>query len=263
MSTTRAPMKSAIYTGRIRHRRFTPKTRVFNHRVTYFYIDLEEVPALFNRRFFFSSKSPSLFGFRRSAYLGPVELSLDEAVRRRVEKETGRRPSGPIRLLTQITYFGLSFNPVSFYYCFEKDGKTISHILAEITNTPWGERHTYVLTAQKSRTYEFEKVFHVSPFLGMDFRYRWKFSTPSEKVGVHMENRPNAALESVTFDATLGLDRRPLTARNLVFTLARQPFMTFTTLVLIYLHAAVIWMRRIPFVPHPKTLNPTLEGKTP
>lgn len=139
------PIKSAIYTGTIRHRRFLPKTHIFEYRVCYFYIDLNEVEDLFSMPLLFSHHSPSLFGFRRNAYLGPRKMTLDEAVRNKVYETANEKPKGPIRILTQLTSFGLSFNPVSFYYCFDESDSRVTHILAEITNTPWSEKYTYVL----------------------------------------------------------------------------------------------------------------------
>jgi DUF1365 family protein len=254
-------IESAIYRGTIRHRRYSPKRREFAHSVCYFYLDLAEIPARFSVRGLFSDRGPSLFGFRRDAYLGPVELPLDEAVRRRVEAESGRRPLGPIRMLAQISYFGLTFNPVVFYYCFDESGEKITDIVTEITNTPWGERHTYVLTAgeagPRSTTFEFAKRFHVSPFLGMDYRYRWSISAPLGRLGIHMENHATGSDsftdEEATFDATLMLKRTGWSGFAVAGALLHQPFMTATTLFLIYLHAAVIWVRGIPFLDHPKS----------
>ncbi len=259
-------MKSAIYTGKIRHRRFETKHREFDHSVTYFFLDLAEIPTLFSKPWLFSETGPSLFGFRRKAYLGPTDLPLDEAVRRRVAAESGRRPTGPIRMLTQITSFGHTFNPVTFYYCYDESDEWVTHIVAEITNTPWGERHSYVLTARppleprpgqtkiQSLIFDFEKRFHVSPFLGMDFRYHWAFSRPNTSLNIQMENRKGGT-DRVAFDATFRLKRTPWTKRNLFFTLLRRPFGSLVTLSLIYIHAAAIWLRGIPYVQHPKNLG--------
>jgi DUF1365 family protein len=252
-------MKSAIYWGSIRHRRFETKSRQFRHPVTYFFLDLAEIPKLFSHPWFFSDRGPSLFGFRRKAYLGPTELPLDEAVRRRVETESGRRPKGPIGMLTQITSFGHTFNPVTFYYCFDESGDRVTDIIAEITNTPWDERHSYVLSAGDSLNFEFDKKFHVSPFLGMDYRYRWAFSEPGSFLTAHLENYKSGAAKAA-FDATLTLKRSPWTGWNLFLALLRRPMGSLVTLFLIYIHAAVIWLRRIPYVQHPKNLSS--EGKT-
>lgn len=248
-------MNSAIYTGHVRHRRFTPKTRVFRHSIRYLYLDLAEIPALFDRRLLLSMRAPALLHFRRSAFLGPRDLPLDEAVRRKVEEASGRRPRGPIRLLTQIGAFGITFNPVSFYYCFDETGDHITDIVAEITNTPWGERYAYVLRAENGADFEFEKRFHVSPFLDMDQRYRWRFSAPGGTIAIQMENRAVGASESgdssPIFDATLTLRRRAWSPRALAANFLFHPFHAIGTLALIYAHAFVIWARGIPFVPHP------------
>jgi DUF1365 family protein len=250
-----SPIRSGIYRGKVRHRRFTPCERKFEHSVCYFYLDLDEVPKLFSIPTLFSDRGPSLFGFRRQAYLGPTDIPLDQAVRDQVEREAGFRPTGPIRLLTQITYFGFSFNPVTFYYCFDDSGSMVRAIVAEITNTPWGERHAYVLVASGDGTqkFEFDKRFHVSPFLDMAFKYRWGFSSPDALLNIHMENHRES---EKTFDATLTLSRESWSSWNVIKAIAFQPFMTMKTLVLIYLHAAIIYLRRIPFVAHPRS-----EGK--
>ncbi len=243
-------IRSGIYRGNVRHRRFTPRLRTFQHGVCYFYLDLSEISDLFSIPFLFSSRGPSLFGFRREAYLGPPNIPLDQAVRDHVENESGVRPTGPIRLLSQISYFGFAFNPVSFYYCFDDSGDKVKKIVAEITNTPWGERHAYVLMASGTgtQTFEFDKRFHVSPFLDMDFKYRWGFSSPSDLLNIHMENH---RVVGKAFDATLTLKRHSWTTWNIFRSVATQPLMTLKTLALIYLHAALIYLRRIPFVAHP------------
>lgn len=256
-----ARVKSALYFGSIRHRRYTPVRREFSHSVCYFYIDLSEVRDRFAIPGLFSFRVPSLFGFRRRAYLGgkePLErnLSLDETVRRRVEKAHGVRPQGPIRMLTQIASFGISFNPVSFYYCFDPAGEIVEYIVAEITNTPWKERHAYVLKAEPRLTganrFAFDKIFHVSPFLGMDYRYEWSFSNPESTLTIHMENHPRTGTP-VEFDSTLMLRQKSWTPLGVLFALLRQPLMTLKTILLIYGHAAVIWSRNMPVFPHPRS----------
>ena len=112
------------------------------------YIDLDEIDAIFAGRWLWSVNRRNLAEFRRRDFLGPAETPLSEAVRARVMEVTGRRPAGPVRLLTHVRYAGYSFNPVSFYYCFGADSSTLECIVAEITNTPWRERHAYVLPVE-------------------------------------------------------------------------------------------------------------------
>src|ERR1700733_2144973 len=180
----RSTMHSRIYKGWVEHRRTAPREHRFRYRLFMLYLDLAELPGLFDGTPFWSSAKPALAWLKRSDYLGPPELSLDEAVRCLVAQRTGRRPQGAIRLLTHLRYFGIRMNPVSFYYCFDAAGGKLETIVAEITNTPWDERHQYVLEVDAAhgrlKRFEFDKAFHVSPFLPMDMRYEWSFNQPAQ-----------------------------------------------------------------------------------
>jgi DUF1365 family protein len=230
---------SAIYEGSIRHRRFAVRNHKFRYRIGMAYIDLEELPALLEGRL--TRTRPGLVRFRRRDYLGDPRTPLDEAVRAHVQEHLGQTPQGPIRLLTHLRTFGHCFNPVSFYYCFAPDGETLEAIVAEVTNTPWGERHAYV---SDGRAGEFDKALHVSPFMPMDQRYTWRASTPGDTLSVHIASSENG---EHAFDATLNLKRRPLTRR----TLARHPGATLRLLALIYGHALALKLKGVPVHPHP------------
>lgn len=245
---------SAVYEGRVRHRRHGPRPHAFDYRIAQLYLDLDELDHLFVRRWLWSTTRRNVAEFRRSDYLGPVALSLSEAVRARIYTATGLRSEGPIRLLTHLRYFGYVFNPVSFYYCYAEDGRTLEHIVAEITSTPWRERHAYVLTTQTARSqgrawhWEFAKAFHVSPFLPMERDYRWAFTAPADDLHVHMEVRRGGDLE---FDATLAMQRRALGARSLARVLWRYPLMTARVIVAIHWQALRLWLKRTPVHEHP------------
>jgi len=139
---------------------------------------------------------------------------LVDAVRAEAERHTGSRPEGPVRVLTHLRYFGYVMNPVTFYYCFAPDGKHVETILAEITNTPWNERHTYALgpapedDTPAGHPHRFAKAFHISPFLDMDHTYEWRFSAPEDRLNVHMENMSGG---EKTLDVTLDLEREEIT----------------------------------------------------
>ncbi|MFN0038519.1 MAG: DUF1365 domain-containing protein [Burkholderiales bacterium] len=242
-------MNSCLYTGTLRHRRFAPRPHHFEYRLFMMFLDLGELDQVFRGRWFWSAHRPALAWLRRRDYLGNPELGLDESVRRKVEKDTGIRPQGPIRMLTHLRMFGHCFNPVSFYYCYDKTGTAIESLVVEITNTPWKERHTYVLPARDSTLhFRFGKSFHVSPFMPMALQYDWRFNAPAARLAVHMENHDD---RGKLFDATLSLQRREIGTASLAGMLARFPFMTLQVVGAIYWQALKLWARRTPFFAHP------------
>jgi hypothetical protein len=248
-------LQSCLYTGWVRHRRFEPRPNRFRYRIYLTYLDLAELPQLFDRHWLWSARRPALAWFRRSDFLGDPSVPLDTAVRDRIEAECGRRPAGPIRLLTHIRYFGYNFNPVSFYYVYDAAGSRLEFVVAEITNTPWDERHSYVLELSSAETvgaqvwrWQFEKQFHVSPFLPMDMSYDWRFSAPADSLDVHMTNLRG---RDVVFDATLSLKREPITSTSLARALLAFPFITIKVSALIYWQALVLLLKRTPFYTHP------------
>jgi len=186
-------------------------------------------------------------------------------VRDLVTMRTGARPTGPIRLLTHLRFFGYSFNPVSFYYCFDEADSRVETIVAEITNTPWKERHAYVLPVTSSEPSEvawrfrFEKQFHVSPFMPMDMRYDWRFSAPGNGLYVHMENWRDGRS---AFDATLSLKREEIGSASLARALTGFPLITTQVTSLIYWQALKLWWKGTPFVAHPK-LSPPRTDQVP
>lgn len=248
-------MHSVLYTGWLRHRRYASHPHAFRYRLDLLYLDLAEVDVLFGATRPAWRRHLSPFGFTRADYLGDPEVPLDVAVRARVAEVTGRSPRGAIRLLTQPRCFGFVFNPASFYYCFDDAAATrLAAIVADVTNTPWGERHSYVLpvtpdaVASRKQRFSCAKVFHVSPFLPLALSYDWRFLIPDEHALVHIVDRDG---EQILFDATLTLARRPLTRANLGKVLLRAPIPAFKAMAGIYWQAARLALKRVPFVPHP------------
>ena len=242
-----------MYEGVIRHRRLTPR-REFAHPLALAYLDLDELPQLLDGGLV--KPRPGLVRFRRADYLGPATVPLDHAVRELVSECTGERPDGPIRLLTQLRSFGHCFNPVSFYYCFDPAGENVRALVAEVTNTPWGERHAYVLRQRDAGrlvlSAQFEKAMHVSPFMGMDHRYDVHATTPGPTLSVHIGS---SRAGSPVFDATLSLGRRELTRASMARMTARYPFATVRVLALIYAHAIGLKLAGAPVHPHPKAVR--------
>ena len=251
-------MHSCLYHGWVRHRRHEPRRHEFRYRLFMLYLDLAELPEVFDKFWFWSARRSALARFKRSDYHGDAAKSLDAAVRDTVAEHTGVRPTGPIRLLTHLRYFGYIFNPVSFYYCFDASGSRVETIVAEITNTPWQQRHCYVLPVNRHPThdyamqFEFAKEFHVSPFWPMDMRYDWRLTVPDDALHVHMENWREARR---AFDATLTMKREPITSATLAAALLNFPLMTAKVVAAIHWQALRLWLKRVPFHTHPDKIG--------
>jgi hypothetical protein len=234
---------SCLYEGALLHQRLRPE-RQFRHGLALAYIDLDELPRLLGGRLL--HRFPGLLRFRRSDYHGAAELDLATAVRNTVERELGVRPAGPVRMLTNLRSLGLCFNPVSFYYCFDDSGEQLQAVLAEVTNTPWGERHAYVLPGGAG---ELEKRLHVSPFMPMDQSYSFAAVAPAQRLVVKIENHRAGQLE---FVASLMLSRTELTPAAVRRLVARYPFAAARTLALIYGHALALRLSGVRPFPHPR-----------
>ena len=259
-------MKSGIYRGTVRHRRFHPVSHEFTYPLFMMYLDLDELPTVFRDRWLWSATAPAPAWFRARDYLGQGQTDLRDAVLSEAERLTGRRPTGPIRVLTHLRYFGFTMNPVSFYYCFKEDGTSLDLILAEITNTPWKERHVYALQADTqaespaAQPHRFDKAFHISPFMPMEQEYTWRFSEPTDRLVVHMENRGERVDEGTgevakVFDATLQLRRQEISGRSLAGALIRYPLMTLRVFAGIYLQALKLRLKRVPYFKHPDQVS--------
>lgn len=255
-------MNSAIYTGFVSHQRFLPKPHSFRYKAFMMYLDLDELPQLFEKTRFWSYQKANIASFKRADYYGDATKPLKTEIRHLIYSATGQYPHGAICLLTNMRYFGHCFNPVSFYYVFEADNTTLQAIVTHITNTPWGEDYAYVhdYAAEKLikttkngniTAFKLDKKFHVSPFMPMEIDYDWAFKLEGKQLLVHMKNYKN---NQQLFNATLALQRQEITESALNWLLIQYPFMTLKVVVGIYWHALLLWLKRIPFHSHPSKI---------
>jgi DUF1365 family protein len=245
---------SAVYEGFVTHHRRAPVDHDFRYSHAMLLLDLAELPEVFDCHPLWSARRRAPVRFARADYLGDPEVGLDEAVRALVAQRIGERPEGPIRLLTNVRMLGHCFNPVSFYYCYRAGGERLRAVVAQVTNTPWGERHAYVMDVEgdgapgRIMRQSFDKVFHVSPFMGMDHRYDWRLTAPDERLVAQISSHRAGEL---VFDATLSLRRRTLDRAALTRLLLRYPATTLRVSTRIYGQAVRLKLKGAPYHPHP------------
>ena len=250
--------KSYIYKGTIRHRRFTPFDHFFTYPLFMTYIDLNSIEYSLRKSWLWNINKPALISFMRRDYHGESKMSLDKSVRKTVFEKIGYKVKGPIRLLTNLRYLGYCFNPVSFYYCFDEEDLNVDVIMAEVTNTPWDERHSYIISERDkdgkfgNLVADLEKKLHVSPFWGMDHKYEWFFTQPNENLLVNMKNFKDG---NKVFDATLKMKRLPFTLMGLLKQVLRFPLITMVVVFRIHWQAFKLWVRKAPFFIHPDKAN--------
>lgn len=247
-------MISCLYEGDIRHQRWLHASHGFRYGLYMAYLDLDELPALAAGGYGLGRRRCGPAVFLRRDHVGDPRQPLADAVRELVQANTGWRPAGPIRLLTLLRNWGYYFCPLCLYYCFDPQGTGVEAVVGEVSNTPWRERHWYVLwqgnrvdPAQRLR-FRHPKQFHVSPFMDMDMEYQWELSVPGPDVRVAIVNwRGPQRL----FAASMVLHRRELTRTSMLRTLAHHPWMTGKAIVAIHWQALHLWRKRCPFHDHP------------
>lgn len=258
-------MGSQWLLGSIRHRRLYPVQHEFEYHTGMLALDTDEWHQVANASPFFSLERFNWMSLKRKDYFRPEAGDLSEAVREQVETATGWRPDGAVELITHPRYAGYVFNPVSFYFCYSAgesgaNGDVPAVILAQITNTPWNERHVYCLESVGSEAnsagwrtekFGFTKRFHVSPFNAMAQHYEWTFNFRGPELRIHMNVLEEGKKH---FDATLVVHRTSLTRKTLHKSLRRFPVEALKVAAGIYWHALKLKLKGAPFYTHPDKL---------
>ena len=246
-------MNSRIYEGEVRHARYRPKENRFRTSVFFLYLDLAELDTVFGGRWLWSAKHRNVAWLRRKDHFGDPSVTIDEAVRALVQQKTGKRPAGPVRMMTHLRYLCHNFNPATFYYCYDAANSRVETIVVEVHNTPWGEVHCYVVDERdnigmrEQKRFRLMKDFTVSPFMPMDLEYEWTFTEPGSAVNVHMADFDR---EGKIFEADLTAERRKITGTSLGRMLLKYPVVTLKVVVGIYWQAFRLWVKGVPFYGH-------------
>lgn len=237
---------SKLYVGQVRHRRFTPTAHALNYSLFMPCIDLDEWPMLMGSTCLLGERWWNWARFKRQDYVGQGDLKA--AVQQKVAELTGERLTGRVMALIHLRYFGLYFSPVNFYYLYDAQG-VWRYLLAEVSNTPWNERHYYAVPAGDDSTAQWQhpKAFHVSPFNPIDQTYRWNLKEPQQRLMVHLE----CWRTEKEFDATLQMQAQPFTAKKLTWLLVKTPIMSVKVMFGIYWEAIKLWIKGVPVYDHP------------
>ena len=264
-------MHSCLYEGRVHHLRREPVEHRFSYRLAMAFLDLAELDSIVGRSGYFSARRFAAASFQETDHLASfpqsppadADHSLATTIRNYVAENAEKRFEGPIRLLTQLRYCGHYFSPLNLFYCYAADGKQIEYVVAEVSNTPWNERHLYLLhpkspvASRSDLRYQHPKAFHVSPFMGMDATYDWRLSEPAEQLTVGIVSRRG---DDAFFQANMELRRSELSRSGVRRMLVRYPLMSSRIVAAIYWQAFLLWKKKCPFFPHPQsTVRPSGE----
>lgn len=238
-------MHSAIYSGIVKHTRLLPRVHTFCYPISMFFIDFNELADLQKRYWFLSVDKFNILSFKRKNYLS------QDRVKKEIALAGFYYDSDKVVILTHLSYLGFCYNPVSFYYCYNAEGNILQFILAEINNTPWNEKYVYVLECQENRDqylFEFQKKFHVSPFMKMHMDYIWKLNKPDLDINIHMKNMECNLLQ---FTVNMHLKKNRLTNFSIFHYILLYVLITYRILLRIYWQAFRLWLKKTPFYTRP------------
>lgn len=245
--------RSAIYTGRVTHHRLAPRAHKLSYNVFCFLVDLDELAALSRSSRLFSWNRRNIVSFYEKDHGGCAKAGLKDYILKLNDEAGTCDRIERVALLCYPRLWGYSFNPLSVYYCFGRDDQIVS-IVYEVRNT-FGDRHSYVLPNGDGAPvlrHSCPKKMHVSPFMPMNCEYRFRIRKPEATLALAIaQESPDGAKMHAGFKGT----RRPLSDREILGCLLRNPLMTFKVIAGIHWEAFKLWRKGLPFHKRPEAPN--------
>ena len=246
-------MNSCLYRAQVLHHRKLPKKHRFTYQVTYWLINLDELDTLPGRLRFFSRNQRNLLAFYDADHGDGSKIPLKQQVRQKLI-EAGEPPPDSVKLLCLPRMLGYAFNPLSVYYCYRDE--QLYALLYEVNNT-FGERHTYVIPCGQNMTkgesvhQQATKKMHVSPFMAMDYDYRFSVKPPDSELvlGITMMNDKDAV-----FHASLSGRKQAMTEKQIIRHCLLMPWMTLKVMFGILWQAGKLYLKGLKVFRHqPRT----------
>ncbi|PKH07142.1 DUF1365 domain-containing protein [Moritella sp. Urea-trap-13] len=238
---------SGLYQGSVTHRRFSPRKNSFTYQIAMLGLDLDELEDVIDQHWLLGKNWFNPIRFFEKDYLKNDPGTLRQRINNKVAKLGGDWDGSRVLMLAQCRCLGIYFSPINLYYCFEQSGDC-KYMLAEVSNTPWNQRHYYLVDMQSSALTP--KEFHVSPFMTLDMQYRWRLTTPGQKVKVNIDNID--LNDNKLFAVSMRLDKTKITTIELGKSWITLPFSVIKVLCLIYWQALKLVAKRIPFISYQK-----------
>lgn len=240
-----AVIHSCIYQGEVFHQRFTPRGHKFSYKIFFLAIDLDELPLLNKMGPYFKTERFAPLRFFAPDYLEHKSAVTSSDVWDKVTTLGGQDKQGRVLFVGQMRCFGLYFSPINSYYCYDRQGQ-LRYLLAEVSNTPWNERHYYLIDLLQAP--ECEKTFHVSPFMDLDMKYHWRIKAPAAHLSLSIESHRQDKAEDKLFRASIAMTRQDFTNKNLLKNLLAIPIMSAKTVLGIYWQALKLYLKGVPYI---------------
>jgi DUF1365 family protein len=238
---------NSYITGKVWHKRFSPKIHEFTYNLNSWLIDLQKVEELSTSSLLINSTKRALYRFKAENYLRDSNSQplIAKIKHKLLELNATLSGNEQFYLIGQLNNIGAYFSPLNLYLCYENT--ECSYILAEVSNTPWNERHYYLLNPRETKIIN-RKSFHVSPFFGLEQEYHWEFNLNAESIKFKINTYENSKL---IFSAAYSGELTPL--KSAQTRILRSPLNVYKILMGIYFEAFRIWSKKIPFIHHPRS----------